>query len=165
VNEVREGDPETAVLENARRKARAGLELAGPDAAVLVIGCDTEVVLDGDLLGKARDADEARARLERLSGRTHDVLGGLVLLEGEEAGERSGVARSTVMFRDLDPATIDLYLRSGEWRDRAGAYAVQGLGSTLVAGVEGDVSNVIGLPVTLLAELAPELAGNLKARN
>jgi septum formation protein len=164
VQERREGDPEATVLENARRKARAGLELAlagGADDPLLVVACDTEVVIDGEVLGKAAGLGEARARLERLSGRTHDVLGGLVLLDAggdrAQARERSGVAHSAVTFRDLDPATVDLYLRSGEWRDRAGAYAIQGLGSILVARVEGDVANVIGLPVTLLTELAPEL--------
>jgi septum formation protein len=164
VAELREGDPESAVLENARRKARDGLERAGgvgaAERGLLVIGCDTEVVIDGVVLGKPADMAGARARLERLSGRTHEVLSGLVLVRaepGETPRERAGVVRSAVTFRDLDRATIELYLRSGEWRDRAGAYAVQGLGSILVARVEGDVSNVIGLPVSLLAELAPEL--------
>ncbi len=70
---------------------------------------------------------------------------------------RSGIARSEVTFRELDAATVDSYLRSGEWRDRAGAYAIQGLGSTLIERVKGDFSNVVGLPVRLLFELAPEL--------
>lgn len=162
VDELRKGDPEEAVVENARRKARAGLELIGGTGteALIVVGCDTEVVIDGELLGKPADEAEARARLERLSGRSHDVLGGLVLLDvapGNPQRERAGVARSTVTFRDLAPSMVELYLRSGEWRDRAGAYAVQGLGSILVARVDGDVANVIGLPVTLLTELAPEL--------
>jgi septum formation protein len=107
------------------------------------------------LLGKPASEPEARERLEVLSGRTHEVLSGLVLVGGGE--ERAGVARTHVTFRDLDRATIDFYLRSGEWRDRAGAYAIQGLGSILVASVHGDFSNVVGLPVTLLLELAPEL--------
>lgn len=164
VDELREGDPAAVVIENARRKARAGLRLVrgrGDVEMLVVMGCDTEVALDGSVLGKASDEVEARQRLESLSGRTHEVVSGLVLLEpGDgkmEAPERSGVARSAVTFRDLDAATIDLYVRSGEWRDRAGAYAVQGLGSILVARVDGDVANVIGLPVSLLTELAPEL--------
>ncbi len=155
VVELRDGEPEAVVLENARRKARAGRELAG-DTRRTVLGADTDVALDGRLLGKPGDVGEARERLATLSGRAHEVLTGLVLLGGE-APERSEVARSTVTFRSLDDRTLELYLRSGEWRDRAGAYAIQGLGSILVAGVEGDVSNVIGLPVGLLAELAPEL--------
>jgi septum formation protein len=141
------------VVENARRKALAGLDMAGEGG--LVLGVDTEVVLDGRTLGKAGDTGDARARLTALSGRTHEVLSGVVLMVG--GGERSGVARSRVTFRKLSPELLRAYLASGEWRDRAGAYAVQGLGSALVERVEGDLSNVIGLPAGLLLELAPDL--------
>ncbi len=139
------------MLENARRKARAGL--AGEDSGAVVLGADTEVVLDAAVLGQPADAIRARASLEALSGRTHDVLTGVVLARRDE--ERSGIARSYVTFRELDAATLDLYLRSGEWRGRAGAYAIQGLGSILIERIEGDFSNVVGLPVPLLLELAP----------
>jgi septum formation protein len=159
VEEITEGDPEQVVLENARRKARAGL--AAAPAHSLVLGVDTEVVLDGRVLGKAGDAAEARARLRVLSGRAHDVLSGVVLLASHNLAdgppERSGVARSEVTFRELDEGTLEAYVGSGEWRDRAGAYAIQGLGSTLVERVEGDFSNVVGLPVRLLLELDPHL--------
>lgn len=153
VEELSEGDPAEVVLENARRKAAAGSDLAGPEA--LVLGVDTDVALEGRLLGKADDEAGARQRLEALSGRSHQVLSG-VWLSGPD-GERHGVAETEVRFRDLDSALIDLYLRSGEWRDRAGAYAIQGLGSILVAGLQGDFSNVVGLPVALLLQLAPNL--------
>jgi septum formation protein len=143
------------VLGNAERKARAVRESAWSNAVVL--GADTEVVLDDEVLGKATDARGARGYLEALSGRTHQVLGGLVLLGPPDAPQRSGVASSQVTFRELDPPTIELYLASGEWRDRAGAYAIQGLGSLLIERVEGDFSNVVGLPIRLLLELAPEL--------
>ena len=147
------------VLENARRKARVVARSA--PAGSLVLAADTEVVLDGRVLGKAGGEAEARAYLGALSGRTHTVLGGLVLREaGEGAGreaERAGMAASEVTFKRLDEATLDLYLASGEWRDRAGAYAIQGLGSILIERLEGDFSNVVGLPVGLLLELAPEL--------
>jgi len=142
------------VLENARRKAGAAAASA-PDGAV-VLAADTEVVLDGRVLGKAADEAEARSYLEALSGREHTVLGGLVIT-GMEGGERSGVAASQVTFRRLGQEVLDLYLSSGEWRDRAGAYAIQGLGSILVERLEGDLSNVVGLPVGLLLELAPDL--------
>jgi septum formation protein len=157
VEELRDGDPEEVVLENARRKARAGLAEANADAPAL--GSDTEVVLDARVLGKPASEADARASLEALSGRAHEVLTGVVLLgpEGDRGGERSGVARTSVTFRDLDAATLDRYLASGEWRDRAGAYAIQGLGSILIDRLEGDFSNVVGLPVPLLLELAPEL--------
>ncbi len=183
VEELTEGKPEEAVVENARRKARVGMEMAGGERGA-VLGVDTEVVLDGRLLGKAEDEDQARERLEALSGRTHEVLSGVVVMAsgsskldfvsseetnhslgqgsppsvpGDEVAERSGVARSLVTFRDVPPELLAAYLASGEWRDRAGAYAVQGLGSTLVERVEGDLSNVIGLPVALLVELVPHL--------
>jgi septum formation protein len=159
VEEVREGDPEQVVIENARRKVRAGLAQS-PDEAV-VLGADTEVVIEGKVLGQASSEDEARAHLEALSGRTHTVLTGVVLLgpgnQGGDTAQRSGVARSRVTFRELDPGTLRLYLDSGEWRGRAGAYAIQGLGSILIARMEGDFSNVVGLPVPLLLKLAPEL--------
>lgn len=158
VEELTDGVPEEVVVENARRKAAAGLQ-AGEGA--LTLGVDTEVVLAGRLLGKAADRAEARRRLEALSGRTHTVLSGVVLYgassPGAEPAERSGVARSAVTFRELDEATLETYLASGEWRDRAGAYAIQGLGSILIDRLEGDFSNVVGLPVTLLLALAPEL--------
>ena len=158
VDEVTKGDPNYVVLENARRKAATGLA-AAPEGAV-ALGVDTEVVLAGRTLGKAVDLSQARERLEALSGRTHSVLGGMVALGpkrvGSEPGERSGVAHSEVTFRRLDEPDLEAYLASGEWRDRAGAYAIQGLGSILVERVEGDFSNVVGLPVRLLRKLLPE---------
>jgi septum formation protein len=169
VTELSEGDPSAVVLENARRKARAGLELADPAHGSTVIGADTDVALDGRLLGKPADEAGARERLEALSGRAHEVLGGLVVLTaGAPPGERSGVARSEVRFARLEPRTVDLYVASGEWRDRAGGYAIQGLGSILVEELRGDFSNVVGLPVALLLQLAPNLIGrpeNPKAKN
>ena len=152
VEELTEGEPQEVVVENAGRKARA---VAEPGA--LVIGCDTEVLLDGAVLGKPRDEAEARQYLERLSGREHAVLSGLVLCGPGAEEERTGVARSQVTFHELDHAAVERYLRSGEWRERAGGYAIQGLGAALVAAVRGDISNVIGLPTALLLDLAPEL--------
>jgi septum formation protein len=149
VEELTGGDPDFEVLENARRKARA----AAP--ARLVIACDTDVVLDGKALGKPGDEGEARAYLDRMSGRAHEVLSGLVVLV--DGDERSGLERTAVVFRDLDEAAKDRYVRFGEWRGRSGGYAIQTLGSTLVERIEGSVSNVVGLPVGLLVELAPQL--------
>lgn len=121
----------------------------------LVIGCDTDVVLDGEVLGKPVDAADSRAYLDRMSGRAHEVLSGLVVLADGE--ERSGLERSTVVFKPLSDAEKERYVAFGEWRGRSGGYAIQTLGSTLVERLEGSVSNVVGLPVGLLAELAPEL--------
>jgi septum formation protein len=139
------------VIENARRKARG---VDAPEDA-LVIGCDTDVVLDGEVLGKPADAAEARAYLERMSGRSHAVMSGLVVLEAGE--ERSGLERTEVVFKQLSDAEMQRYVDFGEWEGRSGGYAIQTLGSTLVERLVGSVSNVVGLPVGLLAELAPTL--------
>jgi septum formation protein len=185
VEELREGDPEEVVLENARRKARAGLQQVrydepetaqvGEGGGLVVLGVDTDVALEGRLLGKAGTEEEARERLQALSGRTHEVLSGVVLLgigalvpdsgtnaptkpdDADSLGERSGVATSYVTFKRLDSVTLDRYLASGEWRDRAGAYAIQGLGAILVDELRGDFSNVVGLPLSLLLDLAPDV--------
>lgn len=158
VDELDSGAPPSElVVANARRKALAGLELAPEGAGEWSLGVDTDVVAGGRILGKAGSETEARERLEELSGRAHEVLSGVVLASAAGEPERSGLARSVVTFRDLDESLIERYLASGEWRDRAGAYAIQGLGSTLVKGLEGDFSNVVGLPLQLLLELAPEL--------
>lgn len=137
------------MVENALRKA-AAVSRGG-----VVIACDTDVVLDGRALGKPADESEARRYLERMSGRPHVVMSGLVVLSAE--GERSGIEQTTVTFKELSEAEIERYVHFGEWRGRSGGYAIQTLGSTLVERVEGSVSNVVGLPVGLLAELAPEL--------
>jgi septum formation protein len=153
VEEVGEGDPAEAVLENARRKARS-VDAVG----ALVIACDTEVAIDGRLLGKPAVEQEARRYLRLLTARSHEVLSALVLLGPQAEQVRDGVSRSVVTFRDLSSEELERYVASGEWRERAGGYAIQGLGSMLVERVEGDLANVIGLPVGLLLELAPELA-------
>jgi septum formation protein len=150
VEELADGDPEVLVVENARRKARA---VDMPDS--VVIACDTDVVLEGEVLGKPADEAEAREYLDRMSGRAHEVLSGLVVLEGGE--ERSGLERTSVAFKPLSEEEKERYVRFGEWRGRSGGYAIQTLGSTLVERVEGSVSNVVGLPVGLLFELIPGL--------
>jgi septum formation protein len=120
-----------------------------------VLGVDTEVYLDGRLYGKPGSEAEARTYLEYLSGRTHEVFSGLALIH--DGVERTGSARTEVTFRALDAPLVDWYLRSGEWRDRAGGYAVQGRGAALIAAIAGDYWNVVGLPVALLLDLAPWL--------
>jgi septum formation protein len=149
VDELTGGEPEVEVVENARRKARA-VERGG-----LVVACDTDVVLDGKALGKPADEAEARQYLELMSGRAHVVMSGLVVLADGE--EHSGLERTTVVFKQLSQEEKERYVRFGEWRDRSGGYAIQTLGSTLVERIEGSVSNVVGLPVGLLFELAPDL--------
>ncbi len=148
VEELKEGDPREVVVENALRKARAA-------EGDLVLGADTEVFLDGRIFGKASSEEEAEAYLRSLSGRTHEVWGGIALRRGDE--ERTAHAVTRVTFAGLSDATLGWYLATGEWRDRAGAYAIQGRGSALVAQIEGDFWNVVGLPVPNLLLLAPEL--------
>jgi septum formation protein len=151
VEELDAGDPEFLVIENARRKARA---VSAPPG-VLVIACDTDVVLDGEVLGKPADAAESKIYLDRMSGRAHTVMSGLVVAwDGEE---RSGLERTDVVFRDISEDEKRRYVDFGEWQGRSGGYAIQTLGSTLVERVEGSISNVVGLPVGLLVQLAPEL--------
>jgi len=149
VEELSGGDPEFEVLENARLKARA-VERDG-----IVIACDTDVVLDGKALGKPADASDSRRYLDRMSGRGHEVLSGLVVVV--EGVERSGLERTTVTFKELSDVEKERYVEFGEWEGRSGGYAIQTLGSTLVERIEGSVSNVVGLPVGLLFDLAPEL--------
>ena len=146
VEELTEGDPREVVRENALRKARA---VEGD----LVLGVDTEVVLDGAVLGKPGDEGEAAAYLRRLSGRAHFVMSGIAL------GSRSDVAVTEVRFRALDDRTVGWYVATGEWRERAGGYAIQGRGAALVEAIAGDYFNVVGLPVAALLELAPDLLG------
>ena len=148
VEELSEGPARELVIENARRKA-----LAVPGE--LVLGVDTEVILDGRAYGKPADEGEARAMLALLSGREHEVWSGIALRAGEEV--REAAERTEVRFRALDPGLIDWYVASGEWRERAGGYAIQGRGAALVEAVEGDFWNVVGLPVPALLALAPEL--------
>jgi septum formation protein len=113
------------------------------------------VVLDNEVLGKPADASEARVYLDRMSGRAHTVMSGLVVAADGE--ERTGVEKTTVVFKDLSEAEKDRYVRFGEWEGRSGGYAIQTLGSSLIERLEGSVSNVVGLPVGLLVELAPQL--------
>ena len=132
-------------------KARSVLALAGGRP---VVGCDTEVILDGRVYGKAATREEAAEMLESLAGRTHEVVSGLALLT--EAWEEVHSETTLVTFRPLTPRDIGLYVASGEWEGRAGAYAIQGYGAQLVERVEGDYLNVVGLPAALLIRILAE---------
>jgi septum formation protein len=153
VRERDAGPAEEVVRENALAKARAVAAALEPERTVL--GVDTEVVLEGRLYGKAADELAAREQLVQLSGRVHEVWSGMALVSA--SSEQTAAARTLVAFRVLDEALIDWYLSSGEWRERAGAYANQGRGAALVERIEGDYWNVVGLPVAKLLELAPDL--------
>ena len=139
VEEVEAGDAREVALENARRKA------AGAGGG-LVLAVDTMVSLEGRIYGKPGDEDEAAATLRALAGRTHEVVSGIVI------GGREGVAVTEVSFRALPDGWIDWYVETGEWRDRAGGYAIQGAGAALVERIEGDHATVVGLPVAALVD-------------
>ena len=154
--ELAQGDPVEVARENALRKARAARPPGAGDTGEMVLGCDTLVALDGQIYGKPPDEHAARATLQALGGATHEVVSGLALLTpaGEE---RVAVASTAVTFRVIDDALLDWYLERGEWRGRAGGYAIQGAGAALVRAVEGDYENVVGLPVATLLDICPEL--------
>jgi septum formation protein len=155
VAETMQGDPRQVAEQNARNKAHA---VAKRHPFVPVIGSDTIVVLaDGTILGKPADLAEARGMLGRLLGTTHTVISGLAIAGPGTSTTRSGVAETTVSMRTLAPEAIDRHLAHGEWEGRAGAYAIQGRGAGLVTEIRGDYSNVVGLPIALLAQLAPDL--------
>jgi septum formation protein len=156
--EIEQGeDPAAVAVENALRKARAVL---CPGAHEAVLGCDTIVVLDGVIYGKPPDAATARETLTALAGRTHEVLSGLALLlpgNREEIVERTAVASTRVTFRELDEELLDANLAAEEWRGRSGGYAIQGAGAALALRVDGEIENVVGLPLATLLDLYPEL--------
>ena len=142
------GSPEQVVMERALGKALSVAAIT-PDRPVL--GVDTEVVFDdGDVLGQPATARDAHAMLSALSGREHRVVSGVALLGAQQ---QVASAVTIVRLRSLSDDEIVAYVAEGEWQGRAGGYAIQELGAGLVAAVEGDYTNVVGLPVVLLAEL------------
>ncbi len=142
--------PVEAVRLHAEGKARS----VGAAAGQPVLGVDTAVLVDGAVHGKPGGRDDARRMLELLAGRTHEVISGLCLLG--PGLELVGHERTAVTFRPLSEVEIDRYLEDGEWEGRAGAYAIQGRGATLVERIEGDYLNVVGLPAALLVRLLAE---------
>ena len=151
--DVHDGDPVRTVERNARGKAEEVLARVRLRAGELVLGVDTVVVADGRVLGKASGEDEAAKYLRLLAGRRHEVFSGLRLCSRERGV--AALAVTGVIFRELEAGDIARYVACGEWRERAGAYAIQGVGSALVSAVDGDYFNVVGLPVpALLGALA-----------
>jgi septum formation protein len=152
VPELIEGPPGEVAAENAYRKASA---VAADHPHALVLGVDTVVALGTRIYGKPADPAEAAATLRVLAGRRHLVLSGVCLIEDGRA--RTAVASTGVEFRAVADRLIDWYLATEEWRERAGGYAIQGRGAALVARIDGDYLNVVGLPVSTLLELVPDL--------
>jgi septum formation protein len=154
VEELESGPPHEVALENAYRKASA---VAAGSRQGPVLGVDTVVALGARMYGKPADPEEARATLTALAGRRHAVVSGVCVIE--DGRSRTAAAQTAVEFRALPDQLIDWYLASGEWRERAGGYAIQGRGAALVAAIDGDYLNVVGLPVATLLELLPDLVG------
>ena len=152
-----DADPVALVLDHAEGKARS---VHADDR--ITLGVDTTVQRDGEVFGKAADAGDAERMLRRLSGATHTVISGVSLLGPRFAARE--YSTTDVSFRELAPEMIEAYVRSGEWRGGAGAYAIQGLGGRLVAGIRGDYLNVVGLPGALLVDLLERHAPELLAR-
>ena len=141
--------PRALVLANAEMKA---LKLAATMFGDVVLGADTVVVLDGEILGKPRDLDHAVEMLHRLSGRAHEVLTGVCMLRGGKVERCSFVESTRVSFRPLDEALITEYLREINPLDKAGSYAAQEDRGRLIERIEGSMDNVIGLPVARVIE-------------
>ena len=146
-----DADPLQVVREHAHGKAWSVADIAEDRP---VIGVDTAVVLEDRIFGKPENAAEAEQMLEELSGKTHVVVSGLCLLTpGWEELEHE---TTQVAFRELTPRELGTYVATGEWESRAGAYAIQGRGASLVRFIEGDYLNVVGLPAALLVRLLAE---------
>jgi septum formation protein len=158
----RRGESPASYVERlALEKAEAAARIRH---APLVLGADTTVVVDGEILGKPESEPDARRMLRRLSDRWHEVLTGVALVSGDGTQGGGGAARSSVShertrvrFGPMTQQEIDWYVRTGEPADKAGAYAVQGYAALFIERIEGDYWNVVGLPVRLVYKLANEL--------
>ncbi len=152
--------PEHYACRLAEEKARAGFALLPVDelSSIPVLGADTCIAIDGEILGKPADREDCIAILQRLSGRSHQVLTAISLYDGEDV--RQALSISTVTFKSLQLEEIENYWESGEPLDKAGAYAIQGIAAQFIADLQGSYSGVVGLPLYELRELL----GGLKIR-
>ncbi|MCA1295841.1 Maf family protein [Paenibacillus sp. alder61] len=146
--------PDRIVTELAKRKAEAVYrQLDDRDRQGVIVGSDTIVVRDGTVLGKPADQREAASMLRSLQGRSHEVYTGVACIDSRTGASKVDYRRTVVTMRALREEEIEAYAASGEGLDKAGAYAIQGLGATIVTGIEGCYFNVVGLPLSLLAEM------------
>ncbi len=166
------GSPQSIAERNALAKIDAvGLSADLPSGA-FILGTDTLVVVDDRVMGKPLSATEAASMVAKLAGRTHRVVSGVALRRSASAGhagrpEETQVASAwtDVTFLPLGPKDVDAYIASGEWKGKAGAYAVQGLAALFVSEVRGEYSNVVGLPLCLLARMFRDLGFDLLRRH
>ncbi|RZU97826.1 Maf family protein [Spiribacter vilamensis] len=161
--QVQSGEsPEVLVFRLALEKARAGLAALKPGTGMPVLGADTAVVIDDDILGKPDNRDDAMAMLERLSGRTHRVLTGIAMVDGQR--ELTRLSLSMVTLRSIGATEQVAYWQSGEPLDKAGAYAIQGRGGVFVEQLEGSYSGVMGLPMVETHSLLVEFGIDYQLR-
>lgn len=144
-------DPRSYVIESAEGKARS-IKREG-----IVIGADTIVLLNNEIIGKPRSTEDAGKMLEKLSGKSHYVYTGIALVNGDEAV--TGIEETEVHFRKLDSREIELYLEHADYMDKAGAYAIQEQASLFIDRINGDYLNVVGFPVTLFTSLLEGISG------
>ena len=159
IRETASGPPQEQVMTLARNKARA----VGERQQGIIIGADTIVEIEGEILGKPHSRDQARRMIQRLSGQEHRVLTGLFLLSTERDECRQACEITTVFFRHLSKSEIETYLACGEYEDKAGAYAIQGRAALFVERICGDFYNVVGLPLCRLVLLLRDLGLDLPA--
>jgi septum formation protein len=162
VNEDIQGtySPDEIVTLLAQRKAEA---VAHEVKEGLVIGSDTIVVLDQEVLGKPSNEEEAFSMLSKLQGNVHTVFSGVVIIDVETGSSQVGYQSTNVKLRPLSENEIRLYISTGEPMDKAGAYAIQGLGATLVESIQGDYFTVVGLPLALTAQYLKEFGVDILA--
>lgn len=160
---VQEGlEPAAVVEELSLRKAQAVAEqlpglTPGAEGRSIVVGSDTIVVLDGRILGKPSDRAEAVDMLSRLQGRSHLVYSGVACIDTSDGRTVVRHSRTQVHMKPLQLAQIERYVDTGEPMDKAGSYGIQGLGATIIDGIEGDYFTVVGLPLSLLSSMLAEL--------
>ncbi len=140
------------VQELALLKAAAAAKVLLNNKKAVVISADTIVTLDGEILGKPKDEEDARKTLRALSGRTHEVYTGYCVMRVSDGKTVCQSVKTEVAFKELTDEKIDAYIKTGEPMDKAGAYGIQGIGSMLVSGVNGDYLNVVGLPLSALSD-------------
>jgi septum formation protein len=155
--------PDESPVDHVRRLSREKAEAAAPYFKDhLIIGADTIVVLGDTIFGKPESEDDAKGILGQLSGRTHTVFSGLTLIAPSERLSRFGYDSTRVTFNRLSPDDIRNYVASGEPMDKAGAYGIQGMGSFLVADLDGELDTVIGLPSRLFESMFEDISSCLK---
>jgi len=147
-------DPEALVCHNALGKAK---EVAEKYKDSIIIGCDTIVTFNNEILGKPLTPDNARVMLMKLRGNYHNVFSGLAVIDMQKNRELVGYDKTEVKFKDLSEREINEYVESGEPLDKAGAYGIQECGGVFVESIKGSLSNVVGLPKELLTKFLAEL--------